>query len=129
MKVADDDEDNPGIVTKRAIAREGDDDAVVFAVRLNRRASHTVTVDYATADGAGVWANTGTATAGVDYTPTSGTLTFAAGETWKSVSVPIVDDVIDEGIGVLPVAASRTRRGRLWRPAAARCKVSSGTRT
>ena len=60
-------------------------------------ASHTVTVDYATADGAGVWAGTGTATAGVDYTATSGTLTFAAGETSKSVSVPILDDVIDEG--------------------------------
>ena len=84
----------PAIVTKRAIAREGDDDAAVFTVRLNRRASHTVTVDYATADGAGVWASTGTATAGVDYTPTTGTLAFAAGETWKSVSVPILDDVI-----------------------------------
>ena len=44
-------------------------------------ASHTVTVDYATADGAGVWAGSGTATAGTDYTATSGTLTFAAGET------------------------------------------------
>ena len=97
VTVADDDDDNPGIVTKRAIAREGDDDAVVFTVRLDGPASHTVTVDYATADGAGVWASTGTATAGVDYTPTSGTLAFAAGETWKSVSVPILDDVIDEG--------------------------------
>ena len=96
VTVADDDEDNPAISTRRAIARETDD-AVVFTVRLDRRASHTVTVDYATADGPGVWAGTGTATAGVDYTATSGTLTFAAGETLKSVSVPILDDVIDEG--------------------------------
>ena len=51
----------------------------------------------AVADGAGVWAGAETATAGVDYTATSGTLSFAAGETSKSVSVPILDDVIDEG--------------------------------
>ena len=92
-----DDEAKPAIVTDRAIAREGDDEAVVFTVRLDGPASSTVTVDYATADGAGVWAGTGTATAGVDYTATSGTLSFAAGETSKSVSVPILDDVIDEG--------------------------------
>ena len=97
VTVADNDEDNPGIVTKRGIAREGTDDAVVFTVRLDRPASHTATVDYATADGAGVWAGTAPAMAGVDYTPTSGTLSFAAGETSKSVSVPILDDVIDEG--------------------------------
>ena len=88
--------DNPVIVTKRGIARETDD-AVVFTVRLDGQPSNTVTVDYATADGAGVWAGTGTATAGVDYTATSGTLTFAPGKTRESVSVPILDDVIDEG--------------------------------
>ena len=48
-----------------------------------------MTVDYATADG--------TAAAGADYTATSGTLTFAAGETTKTVSVPILDDSHDEG--------------------------------
>ena len=87
---------NPVIVTKRGIARETDD-AVVFIVRLDRQPSNTVTVDYATADGARVWAGTGTATAGMDYRATSGTLTFAPGETRKSVSVPILDDAIDEG--------------------------------
>ena len=48
-----------------------------------------VTVDYATADG--------TATAGADYTAASGTLTFAAGERSKTVSVAILDDALDEG--------------------------------
>ena len=87
----------PAVETKRAIAREGTDAAAVFTVRLDRAASQAVTVDYATADGAGVWASTPPAAAGADYTATSGTLTFAAGETSKTVSVPLIDDAIDEG--------------------------------
>ena len=97
VKVSDNDADNPDIVTKRTIAREGTDASAVFTVRLNRAASHAVTVDYATADGAGSWAGTPPARSGADYTATSGTLTFAAGETRKTVSVPITDDSIDEG--------------------------------
>ena len=88
----------PGIVTGRTLAREGAGAAAVFTVRLDRAASGTVTVDYATADGAGRWAGTAPARAGADYTATSGTLAFAAGETEKTVSVPILDDSIDEGI-------------------------------
>ena len=87
----------PAIATKRAMAREGSGAAVVFTVRLDRAASQTVSVDYATADGTGRWAGTAPARAGADYTAVSGTLSFAAGETLKSVSVPILDDSIDEG--------------------------------
>ena len=82
----------PALSVADARAREGVDEAVVFEVSLDRAfttASHRVTVDYATADG--------TAKAGEDYTATSGTLTFAAGERVKTVSVPILDDGHDEG--------------------------------
>ena len=72
-----------------AEATEGADEAVEFAVTLSRAASGEVRVDYVTRDG--------TATAGEDYTFTRGTLTFAAGETEKTVAVPILDDVLDEG--------------------------------
>ena len=70
-------------------AREGRNATLDFAVTLNRAAPEAVSVDYATADG--------TAKAGADYTATSGTLTFAPGETAKTVSVAILDDAIDEG--------------------------------
>ena len=70
-------------------AREGKDAGIDFAVTLNRASSETVSVDYATADG--------TAKAGEDYTAVSGTLSFAAGETEKTVHVPILDDEVDEG--------------------------------
>ena len=72
-----------------AEVEEGPDAAVAFQVTLSRAASGAVTVDYATSDG--------TAVAGEDYTATSGTLTFAAGEVAKTVSVPVLDDAIDEG--------------------------------
>ena len=72
-----------------AQAQEGTDTEITFEVTLSRPASGPVTVDYATADG--------TATAGEDYTAAAGTLTFAAGETGKSVAVAILDDAIDEG--------------------------------
>ncbi len=72
-----------------AEAREGTDAAVSFAVTLNRAASGEVTVDYATRDG--------TAKAGEDYTHARGTLTFAVGDTEKTVEVPILDDALDEG--------------------------------
>ena len=67
---------------------EGTDDNAVFTVRLTPAATETVTVDYATADG--------TAMQPDDYTDTSGTLTFNAGETEKTVSVPIVDDDVED---------------------------------
>src|SRR5437867_1306968 len=48
-----------------------------------------VTVDYATSDVL--------ASAGLDYVETKGTLSFAAGETNRIVSVPILNDVLREG--------------------------------
>ena len=49
---------------------------------------------------------TSTATAGADYTATSGTLTFAAGETAKTVKVPVLDDAVDEGKEVMRLLLS-----------------------
>ena len=65
---------------------EGDSGAatVDVAVTLDTPSASTVTVAFGTEDG--------TATAGSDYATTSGTLTFASGETSKTVSVPVTGD-------------------------------------
>lgn len=55
-----------------------------FIVTLHAAQSDTVSVDYSTQDG--------TAIAGEDYLATSGTLTFALGETAKTISVTLTPD-------------------------------------
>lgn len=59
-----------------------------FTVSRTAGSEGVVSVNYATSDD--------TAQAGSDYTATSGTLTFAEGETSKSFSVAITDDTSDE---------------------------------
>lgn len=58
-----------------------------FTVSLSKTSTEPVTVDYATQDG--------TATAPSDYTAVSGKLTFAPGESSKTVTVPIRDEIAD----------------------------------
>ena len=53
---------------------------IVFRVTLSSASSRTVTVSYTTADD----------------TATAGTLTFAPGETEKTVAVPIIDDTVED---------------------------------
>jgi Calx-beta domain-containing protein/hemolysin type calcium-binding protein len=59
-----------------------------FTVSLAKASPLRVSVAYATANG--------TATAGTDYTATSGTLVFAPGQTTKTVAVPVVGDTAYE---------------------------------
>ncbi|MFN8073364.1 MAG: cellulase family glycosylhydrolase [Mycobacterium sp.] len=60
-----------------------------FTVTLGAPSAQAVSVQYATMNG--------TATAGADYTAASGTLTFAPGETSKTISVVIKGDALTEG--------------------------------
>jgi hypothetical protein len=62
--------------------------AAQFTVTLSTASTDTITVAYATADG--------TATAGSDYQAASGTLSFAPGETSKTVTVLVNGDRLGE---------------------------------
>ena len=67
---------------------------VVLDPPLPVGSSEVVTVDYATGDDT---ERPSRAIADVDYTATSGTLTFAAEETGKTISIPLTDDTLHEG--------------------------------
>ena len=88
-----------------ARAEEAVGAAVAFAVTLSHAASAPVTVDYATRDGS--------ARAGADYAAASGTLTFAAGESSKTVEVAVLDDAHDEGEETFVLALSNVSGARL----------------
>ena len=94
-----------GISVADARVEEGAGAVLDFTVSLDRAGSSTVTVDYSTSDG--------TATAGQDYTATSGTLRFAAGESSKTVAVAVIDDSHDEGEETLTLRLSNPSGGRL----------------
>jgi Calx-beta domain/Carboxypeptidase regulatory-like domain len=61
--------------------------------------SSTVTVDYATTDG--------TASAGIDYQPASGTVTFLPGESSKNVDIQIINDNLFESPETFVVTLGR----------------------
>ena len=82
-----DDDDTPTLSVSDKSASEGTG-TLAFTVTLSAQSGQQVTVAYATASG--------TATEGTDYTAASGTLTFAAGETTKTVAVTLADDTLDE---------------------------------
>jgi hypothetical protein len=82
--------DAPSLAVSDALVTEGDSGTknALFTVSLSAASAGPVTVDYATADGS--------AKAPGDYTATTGTLTFAAGELSKQVAVVVVGDTLDE---------------------------------
>jgi uncharacterized repeat protein (TIGR01451 family) len=84
-------------ISDATVDPEGDSGTknATFTVTLSSAAIGPITVNYATSDG--------TANAPGDYTASSGTLTFAAGDTSKTIPVPVVGDTVpepDETFGV-----------------------------
>ncbi|OYX75791.1 MAG: hypothetical protein B7Y95_00655 [Rhizobiales bacterium 32-66-11] len=77
---------------------DGEHSHFVFTVTLDKPATGPVSVQYATANG--------TASAGSDYVAGAGTLTFAAGETSKTVHVDIIGDMVVEGNETFSVTLS-----------------------
>ncbi|MCC7265231.1 MAG: hypothetical protein IT369_22215, partial [Candidatus Latescibacteria bacterium] len=80
----------PGITVNDVSANEGNSgtSTLTFTLTLSNASTSAITVAYATANG--------TATSGSDYTAASGTLTFNAGETSKTVAISIAGDALSE---------------------------------
>ena len=85
-----DDDGPPSLSVNDVTVTEGDSGttSATFTVTLAPASGQNVSVDYSTADG--------TATAPADYAATSGTLTFAPGQTTRPVSVQVAGDTVDE---------------------------------
>jgi ELWxxDGT repeat protein len=87
--------------------RASEDSVAHFTVSLAPAAKQAVTVDYATSDGA--------ARAGEDYDAASGTLTFAAGETSKTIDVHVRGDAATENDETFFVTLRNTHGARVVR--------------
>ena len=83
-----DDDGEPVLSIMDAAGTEDSVGNLAFEVRLSEESGFETAVDYATSNG--------TATAGDDYTPTTGTLTFAAGQVANTINVPVLLDGIPE---------------------------------
>lgn len=81
----------PSIMIDNLRINEGNGGSAVanVVVRLSAASAQEVSVLYATADG--------TARSLGDYTRSSGRLTFAPGETSKTIAIPVVADTVSEG--------------------------------
>ncbi|MDA7691403.1 hypothetical protein N8782_03360, partial [Methylophilaceae bacterium] len=77
----------------------------VFTVTLNKVTTGTVFVDYKTVDI--------TALENEDYTPVTGTLTFAPGSVTQTITVPIIEDTLDEMSENLKVVLSNPLGGKI----------------
>ncbi|MEZ4731283.1 MAG: Calx-beta domain-containing protein [Caldilineaceae bacterium] len=85
--------------------------AATITVDLTRTNSQPVTVAYATSNGS--------ASAGSDYTAASGVLTFAAAETSKSFTIPILEDSVQESNETINLTLSNPSNATLGAPATA----------
>ncbi|MDP2246487.1 MAG: Calx-beta domain-containing protein, partial [Nitrosomonadales bacterium] len=81
---------------------------ITFTVSLSAASGKPVSVDYATRDGS--------ATGGSDYSIASGTLNFAEGETSKTITLSVTDDLIYEGNEIFYVDLSNAINSQITVP-------------
>jgi hypothetical protein len=120
------DEITVGFSSSSYVISEGANTVTVTVQRSGNTAG-SATVDYLTSDTAG--ANNCNVTNNVassrcDYLTTLGTLRFAAGETSKTISIPIVDDVYAEGSEGFTIALANPSGATLGSPATATITIT-----
>ena len=92
---------------------EGGGSATVSVTRTGAT-DNAVSVNYAASNGTATGG--ASCSTGVDYTTTSGTLSFASGVTNQTFSVPICDDVLSEGSETVNLALASPTGGVLGTP-------------
>ena len=95
-----DNDATPSLAINNVTVTEPDSGTVnaVFTVALSAASGRTVTVNYTTVPG--------TATTPADFTTTSGALSFPAGTTSRTITVPVAGDLLDEGNDTFTVGLS-----------------------
>ena len=94
------DDDPPARLSLDDAAGSEGDGSIGFVARLNPESGKEITLSWVTGDGS--------ATAPADYTAGTGTVTFAAGETRKTIDVPLQDDADTEASETLQLTLTRT---------------------
>jgi hypothetical protein len=114
-------EPQPGLIALHAAEASVEEDAGKAVLTVTRAGANagTATVAYATADGS--------AKAAKDYTATSGTLTFAPGETTKRIEVPITRDAVRERDETYTVMLSNASGAALAAPRTATVTIHDRT--
>lgn len=108
------DDETPSITVQFSASGYAVDESqgsATITASLSASSAQQVTVNYATSDGS--------AKAPDDYQSTSGTLTFAAGETAKTFAVPIVSDDLIEQIETVELALSNPTNAAMGSPSSA----------
>jgi hypothetical protein len=121
--------DDATIITLSASTYSVSEDGLRLNITVNRSGdlSQASSVDYRTSDPSGL--NncdqvTGNASSRCDYATTAGTLRFAAGETSKTIIVPIVNDVYLDGTEVFTITLSNAAGGQLGATPAATVTIT-----
>jgi aldose sugar dehydrogenase len=113
------------------VVTEGEGAVSVTVSRIGNTAN-PATVNYATTDSAGpINCNVVStqASSRCDYLGKVGTLTFAVGETSKTIAIPIVDDVYAEGAETFQIALSNPNGASLGAPATATLTINDNDAT
>ena len=120
-----------GLGASSLVVSEGEGSVNVAVTRLGNTAG-AATINYTTSDSAG--ANqcnsfNGTASSRCDYGTVGGTLSFAAGETFKIVSIPIVNDAYAEGSETFTIRLSSPTGANLGPPTTAIITINDNEST
>ncbi len=116
LTIVDDDAPDVALSSASYNVAEGTPTATIEAI-LSGTSAATITVNYATSND--------TAVAGSDYTATSGTLSFAAGDASETFTIPIIDDITVEADETVLLTLSNPIDANLGTPNSATLTITS----